>query len=369
MTADPYPGYAWLRDHDPVCPVQGRMWLVTRYDDVRACLADRRLGSAAPANPDPHPPGLSNLDDPDHAALRRQVAAAFTPAAVARLRGRIAATCANAVESFAGRGHADLVAEYTSLIPVAVVHDLLGIPEALRKPAAEVLDMWYRAKFHQPRDESKLADVLAYVQTLTAYKRSHPGDDLPTRLIDSGALTDDELAVMIMTLVGAGHITTIQFLGTTVLRLLDHPTPRSALLDGAVDWPQAINELLRLDSPSHVAEYRYATEDMTIAGAQVQAGDVVLLSLAAANRDPTRFPNPDALDLTRDARPHLALGHGAHTCLGSHLVRLETELAITTLFRRLPDLALAVPRAEITWDYAPTFRGPVSLPVTFTPAG
>ncbi|MFJ8254056.1 cytochrome P450 [Streptomyces sp. NPDC094466] len=372
MTADPYPGYAWLREHDPVCPVDGphapgRMWLVTRYDDVRACLADRRLGSRAPVGPDPHPPGLSNLDDPGHTRLRRLVAAAFTPAAVSRLRDRTVRTCARAVESFAGRGRADLVAEYTRQVPVAVVHDLLGVPEAERAPAADVLDMWYRAKFQQPRDEAKLAEVLGYVRKLVAYKRTHPGDDLPTRLIESGALTGDELEVMVMTLIGAGHITTIQFLGTTVLHLLGDPGRRAALLGGDLDWSRAINELLRLDSPSHVAEYRYAREDMTIADARVEEGDVVLLSLAAANRDPNRFPDPGALDLTRDARPHLAFGHGAHTCLGSHLVKLETEIAITTLFGRLPDLTLDLPSAEVDWDYAPTFRGPRALPVTFTP--
>lgn len=116
-----------------------------------------------------------------------------------------------------------------------------------------------------------------------------------------------------------------------------------------------------------MAEYRYAGEDMTIADARVGEGDVVLLSLAAANRDPDRFPDPDALDLTRDARPHLAFGHGVHTCLGSHLVKLETEIAITTLFDRLPDLTLDIPGDEVDWGYAPTFRGPQALPVTFTP--
>ncbi|MFE5852664.1 cytochrome P450 [Streptomyces sp. NPDC056500] len=372
MTADPYPGYAWLRENDPVCPmddphVPGRMWLVTRYDDVRACLADRRLGNCAPVNPDPHPPGLSNLDDPEHARLRRLIAAAFTPAAVSRLRDRIARTCAHAVESFAGRGHADLVAEYTRELPVAVVHDLLGIPKAERAPAADVLDMWYRGKFQQPHDEMKLAEVRDYAWRLAAYKRSHPGDDLPTRLIESGALTGDELEVMVMTLIGAGHITTIQLLGTTILRLLGDPGQRAALLGGDIDWSQAINELLRLDSPDHVAEYRYADEDMTIGDTHVGKGDVVLLSLAAANHDPNRFPDPDALDLTRDARPHLAFGHGPHACLGSHLVKLETEIAITTLFGRLPDLTLDIPSDEIDWGYAPTFRGPRALPVTFTP--
>ncbi|MGX2993430.1 cytochrome P450 family protein [Streptomyces sp. JNUCC 64] len=372
MTADPYPGYAWLRAHDPVCPVDdprvpGRTWLVTRYDDVRACLADRRLGSRAPADPDPRPPGLSQLDDPGHTRLRRLVASAFTPAAVSRLRDRTARTCAHAVGSFAGRGHADLVAEYTREIPVAVVHDLLGVPETERPPAADVLDMWYRAKFQQPRDEVKLAEVLEYVRRLVAYKRSHPGDDLPTRLIESDALTGDELEVMVMTLIGAGHITTIQFLGTTILRLLGDPGQRAALLGGAVDWSRAVNELLRLDPPDHVAEYRYAGEELTIADTRVGEGDVVLLSLAAANRDPDRFPDPDALDLTRDARPHLALGHGAHACLGSHLVKLQTEIAITTLFGRLPDLTLDIPGDRVDWGYAPTFRGPRALPVTFTP--
>jgi cytochrome P450 len=372
VTADPYPGYAWLREHDPVCPVggthsPGRTWLVTRYDDVRACLADRRLRSGAPVNPDPHPPVLSQLDDPRHSGLRRLVAAAFTPAAISRLRDRTARTCADAVESFAGRGHADLVAEYTREVPVAVVHDLLGVPEAERAPAADVLDMWFRAKFQQPRDEVKLAEMLGYVRRLVAYKRSNPGDDLPTRLIESGALTGDELEVMVMMLIGAGHITTVQFLGTTVLRLLDHPGRRAALLGGDIDWSRAVNELLRLDSPDHVAEYRYAGEDMAIADSHVGEGDMVLLSLAAANRDPNRFPDPDTLDFTRDARPHLAFGHGAHTCPGSHLVKMETEIAITTLFDRLPDLTLDIPRGEIDWAYAPTFRGPRALPVTFTP--
>ncbi|MEI5034389.1 cytochrome P450 [Streptomyces sp. S1A(2023)] len=187
-------------------------------------------------------------------------------------------------------------------------------------------------------------------------------------MIEPGALTGDELEAMVMTLIGAGHITTIQFLGTTILRLLGHPGRRAALLGGDLDWSRAVNELLRLDAPSHVAECRYAGEDMTIADTRVGEGDVVLLSPAAANRDPNRFPDPGTLDLTRDARPHLAFGHGAHTCLGTHLVKLETEIAITTLFGRLPDLTLDIPSGEVAWGYAPTFRGPQALPVTFTPS-
>jgi cytochrome P450 len=172
---------------------------------------------------------------------------------------------------------------------------------------------------------------------------------------------------MILSVLGAGHVTTVQFLGAAAVRLMQHPEQLAALQAGTVAWPAAVAEMLRYDSPVQASAYRHVTEDMEIGGVRLAKGDAVLISLAAANRDPSRFPRPDEFRIDRQPRGNLAFGHGAHLCLGAHLARLEGEIALSILFRRLPDLRLAIPFERIVWTYGPMLRGPHRLPVTFRP--
>ncbi|MFJ9774315.1 cytochrome P450 [Kitasatospora sp. NPDC101157] len=379
---DPYPNYAWLREHAPVSEVYtphraGTTWLVTTYDLARACLLDPRLsnddrnsaGAQAPFGTGEWDParGLLDLDRPEHTRLRRLVAGAFGEAAVARMRGTIARTAHRAVDTMTGPDGCDLVEHFSLPVPVAVIHEVLGIPPELREPPARCLDLFYHTGLTDPPDVDRLARLLEYTAGLAAYKRTHPGPDVGTHLVrglESGQLRDEnELAAMILSVIGAGHVTTVQFLGTAVYRLLQHPDQLAAIRAGRIPWKSAVNELMRYDAPIQSTAYRFATEPIELGGVRIGKGDALLISLGSANRDPARFPDPDVFRADRGGPGHLGFGHGAHRCLGAHLARLEGEVALDVLFRRLPGIELAVPFDEVVWTYGPMLRGPRTLPV------
>jgi cytochrome P450 len=383
---DPYPNYAWLREHAPVSPIYSphastTTWLVTSNELARAALADPRLSnddrnSAGPQAPfgggewDPAR-SLLDLDRPEHTRLRRLVAGTFSPSAVEQMRPMMERVATEAIDGFIAAGECDLVHSFSLPVPVAIIHEVLGVPPPEREAPERCLDLFWRTGLTQPVDTVALRELLAYVKHLADYKRAHPGNDVGTRLLrgfDSGELRDEnELQSMILSVLGAGHVTTVQFLGAAAVRLMQHPDQLRALREGAVRWPDAVVEMLRYDSPVQASAYRYVTEDMEIGGTRLAKGDAVLISLASANRDPGRFSDPDEFRIDRETRGSLAFGHGAHLCLGSHLARLEGEIALGTLFHRLPDLRIAIPFAHIIWTYGPMLRGPRRLPVTFTP--
>ena len=175
-----------------------------------------------------------------------------------------------------------------------------------------------------------------------------------------------ELRSMVLGIFGAGHVTTVQFFGAAALRLLEHPDQLADLMEGRVRWLDAMNEALRFDSPIQATQHRFATADILIADTQVSRGDAVLISVAAANRDPARFDDPEQFSIHRTTRSNLAFGHGVHLCLGAHLARLEGEVGLAILFRRLPGIRLAASAEQIEWAYGPMLRGPLHLPVTLT---
>ena len=380
---DPYPNYAWLREHAPVAPASGRdgapVWLVSRYDLARDCLADPRLSAdhrnaaSPPRSDDPLEHNLQGTDPPEHARLRRLVAAAFSPRAVEAARPMIARVCRQAVAAFADRGRAELVADYALVVPVAVIHELLGVPPEEQEAPAVCLDRFWRASVAEPPDPASGRYLDDYLRRIVALKRRRPGADLVTMLLgllDRGELRDEgELRSMLYLLLGAGHATSVPFLAAGMLRLLEHPDQLAALRRDPAGWPACVEEVLRHDPASQASSNRYALSDLTVGGVAVSRGDTVLVSLAAANRDPDRFPDPDRFDSTRPPGPHLAFGHGAHFCLGAHLARAEGEIALRTLVATLPDLALAVDPRQVQWALGPMLRGPRALPVTFTPAG
>ena len=384
---DPYANYAWLRENAPVSEVytphrKGRTWLVTSYALVRAGLADPRLSnddrnSAAPPAPfgsgewDPAR-GLLDLDRPEHTRLRRLVAGAFSSGAVDGMRPMMARITEAAIDAFADAGRCDLVESFSLPVPVAIIHEVLGIPEEQREPPARCMEMFYKAGLTDPLDLDALQGLLEYTRRLAAYKRAHPGNDVAAALLkgfETGRLRDEnELAAMILSVLGAGHVTTVQFLGAAVHRLVQHPDQLRAVLSGEVGWANVVNEILRYDSPVQASVYRYATEDLPLGDVHISKGDAVLLCVAAANRDPAYVSDPEEFRVDRSLRGNLAFGHGAHLCLGAHLARLEGEIALDALFTQLQDLALAVPADRVVWTYGPMLRGPRALPVTFRPA-
>ncbi|MFF0885054.1 cytochrome P450 [Streptomyces sp. NPDC003456] len=387
---DPFPTLRALQQEGPARPVRlpdgVEWWFVTRHEDVRSGLADPRLSSAANdhmANDESLPTtdaitsandatrrSLVNLDPPDHTRLRKLVVRAFSATRVDGLRPRVQQIADELLDAMAeGDDEADLIGAYASVLPIRVICELLGVPEdhdALREKTG--------AAFQVVRDDASAADMAqafawltAYTERLIALKHDNPGDDLLSDLIavheeDDDRLDDEELAAMALTLLLAGHETTVQLIGNGMNALFDHPEQLAALRDRPELLRTAVDELLRHDGPTNPGVARYATEDVTLGGVRIPRGALVLLSVAAANRDPARFTDPDRLDLTRDAGGHLGFGHGIHYCLGARLARMEGEIALGSLLRRFPDIRRAVPAEEVRWRLG-MVRGLVSLPV------
>ncbi|MFI2199396.1 cytochrome P450 [Streptomyces sp. NPDC020192] len=378
----PYDVYRHLRETAPVQRITGpdgtSAWLVTRYEDVRAALADPRLsldkrsGVAGRYKGLSLPPALDanllNMDPPDHTRIRRLVGRAFTPRRVQQLRAPIRRTADRLLDALGPHGSTDLVASYAAPLPITVICDLLGIPEGDRLDFRQWTDSLTAPDPARP-DASKeaMASMLGFLTRLVAAKREEPADDLLSDLIavrDEGdRLGEEELMSLAFLILFAGYENTVQLIGNAVLALLQHPDQLAALREDPAQLPAAVEEFARHEGPMLMAMRRFPVEDVTIAGVTIPAGETVWVSLSAANRDPARFPAPDRLDLSRDAAGHLALGHGIHYCLGAPLARAETEIALAALLERLPELALA--DSELTWRPSMRARGLRALPVTY----
>ncbi|WP_050988624.1 cytochrome P450 family protein [Streptomyces xiaopingdaonensis] len=411
FASDPYPAYAWLREHAPVhrttLPSGVEAWLVTRHADARTALAEQRLSK----NPGRHSesahgkgkvgiPGerganlmthLLNIDPPDHTRLRRLVSQAFTPRRVAAFAPRVQALADELIDAILARrepgapvGEADLIHEFAFPLPIYAICDLLGVPSQDQDDFRDWAGMMLRHG-NAPRGGVGRAvkKMRRYLAELIHRKREllppRPAadEDLISGLIrasDHGEhLTENEAAAMAFILLFAGFETTVNLIGNGTLALLRHPEQR-ALLQEAVErggprdetlLARAVEELLRFDGPVEMATWRFATEPLVLGGARIAEGDPVLVVLAAADRDPERFESPDALDLTRTDNQHLGYGHGIHYCLGAPLARLEGRTALATLFRRLPALELATPPDELRWRGGLIMRGLRTLPVTY----
>ncbi|MFB6712455.1 MULTISPECIES: cytochrome P450 [unclassified Streptomyces] len=397
FATDPYPAYAWLREHSPVhrtaLPSGVEAWLVTRYADARQALADGRLSKNPAHHAEPaHAKGktgipgerkaelmthLLNIDPPDHTRLRRLVSKAFTPRRVAAFAPRVQELTDRLIDRFIAEGKADLIHDFAFPLPIYAICDLLGVPREDQDDFRDWAGMMIRHG-GGPRGgvARSVKKMRGYLAELIHRKRENPGDDLISGLIrasDHGEhLTENEAAAMAFILLFAGFETTVNLIGNGVYALLRNPVQRERLhlsLDaGESDLLETgIEELLRYDGPVELATWRFATEPLTLGGQDIAAGDPVLVVLAAADRDPERFENPDTLDLARRDNQHLGYGHGIHYCLGAPLARLEGQTALATLLRRLPDLRLAVEPTDLRWRGGLIMRGLRTLPVEFEP--
>ncbi|MET9854880.1 cytochrome P450 [Streptomyces sp. NPDC006450] len=398
FATDPYPAYAWLREHAPVhrttLPSGVEAWLVTRYADARQALADQRLSK----NPAHHEgsahakgrtgiPGerkaelmthLLNIDPPDHTRLRRLVSKAFTPRRVAEFTPRVQELTDHLIDRFCEKGEADLIHEFAFPLPIYAICEMLGVPREDQDDFRDWAGMMIRHA-GGPRGGVARAvkQIRSYLVELIRRKRDDLGDDLISGLIrasDHGEhLTENEAAAMCFVLLFAGFETTINLIGNGTYALLQNPDQReclqASLAAGETDLLETgIEELLRYDGPVEMATWRYATEPLTLGGQDIPVGDPVLVVLAAADRDPERFSEPDTLDLARSDNQHLGYGHGIHYCLGAPLARLEGQTALAELLTRLPDLELAEDPAELRWRGGLIMRGLRTLPVRFTPS-
>ncbi|WP_431044009.1 cytochrome P450 family protein [Streptomyces sp. P1-3] len=403
FATDPYPAYAWLRDHAPVhrtaLPSGVEAWLVTRYADARQALADSRLsknpvhhsenahGKGKVGIPGERSAGLMthllNIDPPDHTRLRRLVSKAFTPRRVAEFAPRVQDLTDRLIDGFAARGEADLIHEFAFPLPIYAICDMLGVPPEDQDDFRDWAGMMIRhgggPRGGVARSVKKMRTYLAeLIHRKRESLREDGADDLISGLIrasDHGEhLTENEAAAMAFILLFAGFETTVNLIGNGTYALLRHPEQRkrfqAALADGdEALLATAVEELLRYDGPVEIATWRFATEPLVLGGQRIAEGDPVLVVLAAADRDPERFERPDVLDLARADNQHLGYGHGIHYCLGAPLARLEARTALATLLSRLPDLALDGDPSDLRWRGGLIMRGLRTLPVTFTPEG
>jgi cytochrome P450 len=389
-----YSTFAEMRERDPVlCQIgldgESPIWFITRYEDAAAVLLDdkrfvrdpalalegeelTRLSSGMPESLAFLEQHMLNKDGDDHRRLRRLVTRAFTPRMVEQLRPRIQEIADDLIDRVEARGEMDVVEEFAFPLPITVIAELLGIPAADR----DRFRAWSNATVTPAFDPEDLAhfgelmdEFVSYLRQLFERRRQDPSDDLVSALLqaeDGGdTLSEQELFSMVSLLIIAGHETTVSLIGNAVLALLQHPEQRAALGADPAAIPRAIEELLRYDGPVERALTRWAAEDVEVGGRTIGRGDAVIVILGSADRDPARFTDPDVLDLAREDIRHVAFGRGSHYCLGAPLARLEAEIALNTLLRRLPNVRLAVPEEELSWRPVPLFRSLAALPVAW----
>ncbi|WP_158886938.1 cytochrome P450 family protein [Amycolatopsis anabasis] len=385
---EPHCPYARLRERAPLHRVEFPSgvvgWIVTGYHAATELLTDPEMSkdhrngteewrATASRMPEPYQSRmqvhLMHRDAPDHTRMRRMLADTLSPRNVERLRPRATEIAGELADRIGGEP-VDLLASFAFPYAFTVLCELIGVPGAYRDRFDR---RWCEAvntvgPRHPRRAEyvGILAELDAYIAELLAFKRRAPGDDLISALIarqDAGDLSAGELSSMVFQLLIPGSGPVMTFLGNAVLTLLRHPEQLAELRADPGLLPGAVDELLRFESPFELTTWRLTKQDRRMFGGDVPAGNPVMASLAAANRDPARFDEPGTLNLRRSPNPHLAFGHGSHYCPGAALARMEGQVALRVLLTRFPGLRLAVPEEELTWTQAVLVRGLTSLPV------
>jgi cytochrome P450 len=384
---NPLAYFARMREERPVTPALmpngDRMWLVTRYADVRAALADPRLHkdwATKLTGPDWVPDEVTgylsvhllNADPPDHTRLRKLVTKAFTARRVAGLRPRIEAITASLLDAVearlaAGEKTIDLIEAFAFPLPVTVICELLGIPPQDQ----DQFRAWSNAVVASEGEPGSFraagVAMYQYFTALIAAKRAEPADDMVSALIearDSGdSLDERELVAMLFLLLIAGHETTTNLIASGTLALLTYPAELARLRSDPALLPGAVDELLRFVNPLTHATERFTLEPVEIGGVTIPAREWVLCATASANHDDGRFPTAGRLDVGRDAGGHVAFGHGIHYCLGAPLARLEGEVAFGALLARFPSLSLAADPSSLRWRPSSLIHGLETLPV------
>jgi cytochrome P450 len=406
-----FPVYAAMREKGPVAsvslPTGEPIWFVTRYAEAVAMLKeDERFGNdpssamtedefaqlfqqatehltveqqeMAAQTDEILRRNLLAVDPPDHSRLRRLVAIPFTPKYIEGLRPRVQAIADALLDAVQARAdetgcrEMELIDDFAYPLPLTVISEMLGIPLADRGKFRE----WSQAAVSFTPDDranpavtAKLIEFIAYMRRLVAEKRSNPGVDLLSGLVlaeaEGDKLSENELLSMIFVLIVAGHETTVNLIGNGTLALFEHPEQRARLQEDPGLLKPAIEEMLRYYGPVEMTLTRWVREDTEFGGQHLRRGQQIMAVLASANHDGEQFPNPELFEISREPNRHVAFGTGIHSCLGATLARLEGQIAFATLLSRMPDLALAIPRAEVHWRDGTFLRGLTRLPVTF----
>jgi pimeloyl-[acyl-carrier protein] synthase len=378
---DPYPTYRRLRETEPVHWSVGGFWVLTRYADVVSVLHDPRFvhpeygvprgRRGAPTSLDVlRANGLAMMNPPDHARLRRVVGQVFTPRLVSALRSRAEFHTERLLERVRGRRQMDVIADLALPLPVALVGELMGLPPEDAERCQAWTQQCVRAFGLGPtraalkRADEGAARFFSYFRDVARARRECPGPDLVSGLVrahDAGDLAEAEMLATCTLLFFAAYDTTAGLVGNAALTLLRHDL-YLLLRENPGLMRTAIEELLRFESPGQLFG-RMAAEDVVLDGRRIRRGQTVFAALGAANRDPAQFAAPDRVDLSRQENRHVAFGYGIHACVGQGLARLEAQVALEALTRRMPDLRL-VP-APSDWRPDIGFRGLRSLSVTW----
>jgi cytochrome P450 PksS len=377
--ANPFPLFENRRANQPVfstiLPDKSSIWLLTRYEDVNALLKDTRFAKNKHNALTPEqlrkqpwvPPmfrplerNMLDLDQPDHTRLRSLVHKAFTPHLIDKMRTRVQSLADELLERVAQKGEMDFIRDYALPLPLTLITEILGVPPADR----DKFHKWSKVivSVNQFNNNWRVLPAIwqfnRYLRRFFKVRRADPKDDLVSALIEA------EEAMVFLLLV-AGHETTVNLIGNGTLALLQHPDQMEKLRGDAALIKPAVEELLRYTSPVFMSTERYAREDVIIHGVTIKRGEMVLGVIGSANRDEAVFEKPNDLDITRDPNKHLSFGQGIHFCLGAPLARLEAQIAINTLLRRIPDLQLRDSVESLRWSSSLILRGLETLPVVF----
>jgi cytochrome P450 len=387
---NPYPLYDELRASTPILYLEAwKTWFLTSYEDVSTLLRDRRLGRALPPGLTRDDLGLPplredykpfyklseysmfDMEPPDHTRLRSLVHKVFTPRRVESLRQHVQEIADDLLDKVQSQGRMDILADFATPLPVTVIAELLGVPEQdryrLRPWSHDIVAMY---ELDHTEEQGRRAVQAAvefsdYLRSLAHRRNQEPQDDLISALAAveeaDDRLTEDELIATCILLLNAGHEATVNVIGNGMLALLKHPDQLQVLCAHPKLIQSAVEEMMRYDTPLQLFR-RWVREDLEYKGWKFRKGMELALVFGAANRDPSRFANPNNFDITREDNPHISFGNGVHYCLGAPLARLELQLAIATLLRRMPNLQLdGMPEYRSTY----VIRGLKALNVTF----
>jgi cytochrome P450 len=390
---DIYPLIEQVRQRGRMSPVVNvRGWVTADWQIMREVLRDGRFRTLKPrdrsifrfgqwllAKTDPHvlnpiePPSMLVTDPPEHTRLRRPVSRAFTPRALERLRSRVHDLADELLRGLNGKAECDLVTEYTSRIPIAVITEMMGMPPEETGYLHDVAEATTRLIGSTSASWRDFRNGIVVLRDFDRYLAKHierlrkddAGESILSDVVRSGDLTEIELRMLANLLVGAGFVTTSHVMGKAILALVHHPDQLAALAANPDGWPGAVEEILRYDTTAHIVP-RIATEDVDVQGYPVRADEPVFLLAGGANRDPALFENPGAFDTARaNAREHLSFSTGAHACLGAPLARMELHIGLQSLFEHFPELTAA---GEPTYNNSIGLHGLTHLPVSLRSA-
>jgi cytochrome P450 len=381
----PYESFGHLRENDPVHRNEKwGGWIVTRYDDVRQCLrddthlsvqveADRLRNSSLdlPEMTNMFPKWVFYLDPPDHTKLRNVIGEAFNPEMVQQQQSKVESVTKALIDEIKcdDPDEMELIGDFAYPLPVRIITKIMGLPLSDENRLGEwssniALTLFhdYSAESRFEKTEQSIREFADYVREVVRERKAEPQDDLITYLneaeADGETLSEDEVVATAIGLLFAGHETTTKLITNGILELLRHPDQLEMLRENPAIASKAVEEILRYHGPSKSLT-RGVKADFELQGEQIKTGERVLLSLAAANRDPRKFDEPDQFDIKRGTMEHLAFGHGAHFCLGAPLARLEARVAFPALVQAFPNMELL--SEEIEWTPSPLVRGPEEL--------